>query len=332
MSLAGVADVCALAEADSNPEAALQLVKAVLQEDVLPALAQNVHLLAFEARKDTQSILSHVLRFKAADATSPVPLAIDHVVRHRPGFVVDLCRGYEHRESAMPCGVVLREILKFQEVAVIIFYDEGDGRPFDFGAADYDAPSTGRGVFWQFFPWIDRGAFEVSADAFTTFREIITRHKQTTARFLTANYELFFGKYNFELMKSSSYVTKRQSIKLLGELLLDRPNYNIMISYVADGEHLKLCMNLMKDDRKMVRYEAFHVFKVGRGHRRWAVTSRADTDGHAGVCGEPEQVVHGAEDPDQQPRQAAQVPAGLPGRPHRGRAVCGREELPGAAD
>lgn len=84
-----------------------------------------------------------------------------------------------------------------------------------------------------------------------------------TARFLNVNYDLFFSKYNLELMRSNSYVTKRQSIKLLGELLLDRSNYNIMITYVADGEHLKLCMNLMRDDRRMVRYEAFHVFKVG---------------------------------------------------------------------
>jgi calcium binding protein 39 len=97
-------------------------------------------------------------------------------------------------------------------------------------------------------------------------QEIITRHKAVTARFLNANYDLFFAKYNFELMKSNSYVTKRQSIKLLGELLLDRSNYNIMITYVADGEHLKLCMNLMRDDRRMVRYEAFHVFKVSRAN------------------------------------------------------------------
>lgn len=37
-----------------------------------------------------------------------------------------------------------------------------------------------------------------------------------------------------------------------------------MTEYVDRGEHLKLCMNLLKDDRKMVQYEGFHVFKVGR--------------------------------------------------------------------
>ena len=73
---------------------------------------------------------------------------------------------------------------------------------------------------------------------------------------------MFFERYNRILIQSNSYVTKRQSIKLLGEILLDRANYSVMTEYVDRGEHLKLCMNLLKDDRKMVQYEGFHVFKV----------------------------------------------------------------------
>lgn len=82
------------------------------------------------------------------------------------------------------------------------------------------------------------------------------------AQYLYINFDLFFQRYNNVLVQSGSYVTKRQSIKLLGELLLQRANYNIMTEYVDRGEHLKLCMNLLKDDRKMVQYEGFHVFKV----------------------------------------------------------------------
>ena len=90
----------------------------------------------------------------------------------------------------------------------------------------------------------------------------MTKHKQLVAHYLNINFDLFFQKYNSVLIQSSSYVTKRQSIKLLGEILLDRANYNVMTEYVARGEHLKLCMNLLKDDRKMVQYEGFHVFKA----------------------------------------------------------------------
>lgn len=82
------------------------------------------------------------------------------------------------------------------------------------------------------------------------------------SQYLTTNFDLFFKRYNTILIESSSYVTKRQSIKLLGEILLDRANYNVMTAYVDRGDHLKLCMNLLRDDRKMVQYEGFHVFKV----------------------------------------------------------------------
>ncbi len=82
------------------------------------------------------------------------------------------------------------------------------------------------------------------------------------AQYLTTNFERFFDNYHSILIKSSSYVTKRQSIKLLGEILLDRANYAVMTAYVDRGENLKICMNLLRDDRKMVQYEGFHVFKV----------------------------------------------------------------------
>lgn len=93
-------------------------------------------------------------------------------------------------------------------------------------------------------------------------QDILTRHKTMVAQYLSTNFEEFFSRYNTLLIQSDSYVTKRQSIKLLGEILLDRANYNVMTAYVDRGAHLKLCMNLLKDDRKMVQYEGFHVFKV----------------------------------------------------------------------
>lgn len=83
------------------------------------------------------------------------------------------------------------------------------------------------------------------------------------ATFLQTNFDAFFSKYNSMLVQSESYVTKRQSIKLLGEILLDRANYNVMTQYVDSGEHLKIIMKLLRDDRKMINYEGFHVFKVG---------------------------------------------------------------------
>ena len=72
----------------------------------------------------------------------------------------------------MPCGGVLREALKYDAIAALLLYDEGDeeGKPLDLANVNPDVPSTGNGIFWRFFDWIDKGAFELSADAFNTFR------------------------------------------------------------------------------------------------------------------------------------------------------------------
>ncbi len=159
-------------ETESSPEQVSQLVNSIIQEDLLYSLARSIYLLPFESRKDTQTIFSYVLRFKPPNATTPDPPALSYVINQRPEVIVELCRGYEHRESAMPCGVVLREALKHESVATIILHDQSQGNEKAVRVDEIDVEETqsGDGVFWKFFPWIDGGAFEVSTDAFTTFR------------------------------------------------------------------------------------------------------------------------------------------------------------------
>jgi len=71
----------------------------------------------------------------------------------------------------------------------------------------------------------------------------------------------FFSSYA-TLILSTNYVTKRQSLKLLGEILLDRANFNVMTRYIANEANLKMMMNLLRDKSKNIQFEAFHVFKV----------------------------------------------------------------------
>lgn len=72
----------------------------------------------------------------------------------------------------MPCGTILREALKFELVTGIILYNESLEGQSAIRVRDIDLSrkQTGDGIFWKFFQWINRGSFEVSADAFTTFR------------------------------------------------------------------------------------------------------------------------------------------------------------------
>ena len=160
---------------ECSPEQVHQLVSCIIQEDILFSLAQSIRLLPFEARKDAQIIFSHILRFKPANSsqsTSNDPSAISYLVLQRPEIIVELCRGYEYPTSAMPCGTILRQALQYDTIAAVILYDESKPgeKAVQLKDVDVSKTQTGKGLFWNFFTWINKGSFEVSADAFTTFR------------------------------------------------------------------------------------------------------------------------------------------------------------------
>merc|ERR1719419_487857 len=71
----------------------------------------------------------------------------------------------------------------------------------------------------------------------------------------------FFEKLN-SMIFSDNYVTRRQSLKLLGEILLEKKNFRIMMRYIHDRENLKLIMTMLIDSSKAIQFEAFNVFKI----------------------------------------------------------------------
>lgn len=150
----------------------MELIDNMKKDGFLVLLARSIHLLSFEARKDTQAIFSCALRFRPGLSTAEDTPALAYVIDERPEVLIELCRGYAHRDSVSPCGMVLREVLKHEAVAAIILYDQSHGNEpaTPFSDIDTQAPQSGNGVFWDFFRYIDEGAFEVSADAFNTFK------------------------------------------------------------------------------------------------------------------------------------------------------------------
>ncbi|EFA81574.1 Mo25-like family protein [Heterostelium album PN500] len=101
---------------------------------------------------------------------------------------------------------------------------------------------------------------DIALNCGTMLRECI-KHENLAKELLYSQNFWVFERYTV-LLNSQNYVTRRQSIKLLGELLLDRSNFNIMTKYISSAVNLKLMMNLLRDKSKSIQYEAFHVFKV----------------------------------------------------------------------
>lgn len=172
---------------------------------------------------------------------------------------------YQNHEIALNSGMILRECIRHEPLAKILLYHKN---------------------FWNCFDYIEMPTFDVASDAFATFRvrflvrihnsanqmisllilrfniqDLLTKHKAMVAEFLEKRFDDFFSRYT-TLLNSNNYVTKRQSLKLLGELLLDRTNFNVMTKYIANSDNLKLMMNMLRDKSRNIQFEAFHVFKV----------------------------------------------------------------------
>ncbi|KAI8807194.1 Mo25-like protein [Cladochytrium replicatum] len=222
-------------ENDPVPELVAQLSQEVYNSDLLPSLVKNIAKFDFEAKKDVAQIFNNLLRRQIG---TRFPTA-EHIGA-REEVLVMLINGYENQDIALNCGIILRECIRHESLAKTILWSEH---------------------FWRFFHYVELSTFDVASDAFATFKDLLTKHKAQVAEFLERRYDEFFEKFT-ALLNSENYVTKRQSLKLLGELLLDRTNFNIMTRYIANAENLKLMMNLLRDKSRNIQFEAFHVFKV----------------------------------------------------------------------
>jgi len=223
-----------------SPENASQVVAEIYTSELLPMLCSNVVALEFETKKDATAVLAYML--KRTQPQPPTAPTIDWIVKSAPTLPGTLVLGYtQDAPTALASGAMLRECLRYEELARLLLAHEESWQPF--------------------FAHIDLPTFDVASDAFATFRELLTKHKGIVAEFLEAHYDRFFGAYTV-LLQSQNYVTKRQSLKLLGELLLDRSNFNVMTRYIAASTNLKLMMTLLTDKSRSIQFEAFHVFKV----------------------------------------------------------------------
>ncbi|SNX82302.1 related to HYM1 - component of the RAM signaling network [Melanopsichium pennsylvanicum] len=222
-------------ESEPQPELVAQLSQEIYTNDILPLLITHISSLDFEAKKDVAQLFNLLLR-RTIGSRSPT---VEYLAT-RPEVIFLALKGYENPEVALNTGMILREMLRHESLAKILLYSQR---------------------FYSFPEYIETTTFGISCDAFSNFKETLTRHKPMVASYLEQNYDKFFATYT-TLLTSPNYVTKRQSLKLLGEILLDRTNFTVMTRYISNQDNLKLMMNLLRDRSKNIQFEAFHVFKV----------------------------------------------------------------------
>lgn len=215
----------------------VMLSNGVYDEGLLYLLVEHIDYFEFERRMDVVYIFTHLVNRTVGTRTP----TIEHILRGKARLTDMLVHGYDRDIKIAICtGSMLRCCLGHEPLAKLVLNSAG---------------------FWDFFRYVQSDHFDLATDAFTSFHDTLTVHKDLVADFLKKNYDKFFGSYS-ALMSSTNFVTKKQSIKLLGEVLLDRTNFDTMMRYIASTKNLKQIMILLRDKSRPIQYEAFHLFKV----------------------------------------------------------------------
>ncbi|XP_039000274.1 calcium-binding protein 39-like [Hibiscus syriacus] len=222
-------------EVEPNVEQVSQLAFEISKEDIISLVIHKLPTLGWEARKDLVHCWSIFLK-QQVDSTY---CCVEYIEKNWEllDFLV-VC--YDNKEIALNCGNMLRECIKFPTLAKYII----------------NSPS-----FVLFFKFVELPNFDVASDAFSTFKDILTKHASLVAEYLNGHYNEFFDLYE-KLLTSSNYVTRRQSLKLLSDFLLEAPNSQIMKRYILEVQNLKTMMTLLRDSSKNIQISAFHIFKV----------------------------------------------------------------------
>ncbi|XP_042446052.1 putative MO25-like protein At5g47540 isoform X2 [Zingiber officinale] len=223
---------------DSEPtaEGCAQVTQEFFRENTLRLLIVCLPKLSLEARNDATQIVANLQRQQVQSRL----IASDYLEANKD--LLDLLiSGYEDINMALHYGLMLRECIRHQSITRYVL--------------EFDKMK-------KFFDYIEIPNFDISSDAYLTFKELMTRHKSTVAEYLSKNFEWFFAEYNTRLLSSSNYIIRRQSVKLLGDMLLDQSNTAIMVRYVSSKDNLMILMNLLRESSQNIQIEAFRVFKL----------------------------------------------------------------------
>jgi len=217
----------------------------VKRKELVYNMLVALEYVSFESKKEISHIVGALLRRGSDGSGDMGGHSMGVVMKHvymNPKILDLLVNNYNSQKNdvALNSGQVLRECIKNEDLTLEVLEKHHE----------------------KFFDYANLASFDILSDAFSTFRDLMTRHKHTVKKFLEENYQTFLKNYNERLIESENYVTKRQSIKLLSEVLLDKINFNVMSAYVADVDNLKVIMKLLGDRSAAITLEAFHVFKI----------------------------------------------------------------------
>jgi hypothetical protein len=216
--------------------------------NLLPKLVGLMPAIPFEGRKNIAAIFNFLLLTPdVSEMFGNYTLQHYHEIMH-PLFIGIMASEDRHLstsvavspDTSLLCGTMLRSTLKHEALYRKLldssnYQGEGSSEKqqpqptIDETSLSLPQTSTDQQLLScreiYLYPLMDRQVFvsnfDLASDALTTLSEIFTGNTVIAAEFLERDYDTVFTKFN-GMLQSTSYVTKRMSLKLLGEILLNR--------------------------------------------------------------------------------------------------------------
>lgn len=101
------------------PELIAQLAQETYNTDLLLLLVQNISRFEFEARKDVVQIFNNLLRRQIGSRWPTV-----EYLNSKHDIIFAALAGYENEEVALNTGMVLKEMLRHEQLCKILLYSD----------------------------------------------------------------------------------------------------------------------------------------------------------------------------------------------------------------
>jgi len=107
--------------------------------------------------------------------------------------------------------------------------------------------------------------FVLATDAFKALEAIFNANQSRGATWILENYDEFMIKF-IELIDSEEFVVKRQSLRLLCDIIEAKTYRQVMLKFISSKPDLKIILGLLHHKQDSIAFEAFHVFKLFLGN------------------------------------------------------------------
>lgn len=207
----------------------------LFSSDILLEIVLKLPRVEFECKKIISAIIRNALLLQIDDKL----VTVEYIAKEA-NILFALIETYKYSRSdiTLNCGRILRDCIQHECLARIALNSD---------------------LFNKFFIYINQTTtFDIVMDMFLTFRLLLTTHKLLTEDFFIRNHENFFNNYH-QLIKCENYVTKRQSLEILGLILSET---KVLQLFIMDVTNLKVIVNLFWHQYKHIRFRALNIFNV----------------------------------------------------------------------